>query len=589
MLVAILLAVTLCIAGGLALWGRQLAGPALRLALAEAGLAVEVLEIRSIRPGGIDFGAVRLLGKDAPAMDALRVNWSWDLLQGRVRDVRIDGLRISAGYIDNAFTIAGLNLAGGSGGGGLPFRRVELRNLRLSLKAAAGSAAATGDAVMLVRPDGVLAGEASLAGSLKTAKGEPVSFRGLLPVWTLATQGGQLRFAVENATLTLPGQSLALNHLAASVASSGAGITFNGAAEVANTASPALVRPVAFTVAGTLENGQLALTGDGRALDGLLTLTLAARHDMASGRGTGRIDVAPIKFAADGLQPSEIFPVADDKLRRVGGAVTAQGSAAWDKAGLRPALTLTFDGMGFEGDLGGIAALNGRLEFDELLPPRTAGIQHLTATLLAPGLPGAPLDLRVGLQGETLRIERATLGIAGGHVGLTDVMLRRGANLDAVLEVSEVNLATGLALADVDGLSGTGSISGRIPLRVDGAGFAINGGRLLTNGPGTVKYTGTDLPAALTDVPGEGGQSIRLLRQALTDFRYDEISLGLNRNPAGDGTLLIGLKGANPAVLENHPFVVNIKVEANFDRLAAIFLSGYEAAGGLLRRAAGKQ
>ena len=585
---AIVLAAALLVAGGLALWGRQLAGPALRLALAEAGWAVEVLEIRSVRPGGIEFGAVRLPGEDAPAMDALRVNWSWDLLRGRVRDVRIDGLQINATYIDGEFAIAGLKATGGPGGDGLPFRRVELRNLHLSLQVAAGSARTTGDAVMIVRPDGVLAGEATLDGSLKTAKGESISFRSVLPAWTVATQAGQPGFAVESATLTLPGQALALNRLAASFANSGTGLTFRGAAEIVHTARPALVRPVAMTVAGSLMNGQLALTGDGRALDGLLTLTLAARHDLASGRGTGRIDVAPIRFAADGLQPREIFPVADDRLRRVGGTVTAQGSAAWDKTGVRPALTLSFDGIGFEGDLGGIAALSGRLEFDDLLPPRTAGIQHLTATLLAPGLPGAPLDLRVGLQGETLRIERAALGLAGGHIGLNQVTLRRGADLEAVLEVSEVNLATGLALADVDGLSGTGSISGRIPLRVDSAGLAISGGRLLTNGPGTVKYTGTDLPAALNDLPGDGGQSVRLLRQALSDFHYDEISLGLNRNPAGDGTLLIGLKGANPAVLENHPFVVNIKVEANFDRLAAIFLGGYEAAGGLLRRAAGK-
>ena len=113
---AIVLAAALLVAGGLALWGRQLAGPALRLALAEAGWAVEVLEIRSVRPGGIEFGAVRLPGEDAPAMDALRVNWSWDLLRGRVRDVRIDGLQINATYIDGEFAIAGLKATGLSWG-----------------------------------------------------------------------------------------------------------------------------------------------------------------------------------------------------------------------------------------------------------------------------------------------------------------------------------------------------------------------------------------------------------------------------------------------------------------------------------------
>jgi hypothetical protein len=48
------------------------------------------------------------------------------------------------------------------------------------------------------------------------------------------------------------------------------------------------------------------------------------------------------------------------------------------------------------------------------------------------------------------------------------------------------------------------------------------------------------------------------------------------------------LKGSNPAVLENHPFVFNIKLETNFDKLATILLSGYAAAEGLMRGAVGR-
>jgi hypothetical protein len=63
------------------------------------------------------------------------------------------------------------------------------------------------------------------------------------------------------------------------------------------------------------------------------------------------------------------------------------------------------------------------------------------------------------------------------------------------------------------------------------------------------------------------------------------MSLTLDRGAGGDGSLLISLKGANPAVLENHPFVFNIKLETNFDKLATILLSGYAAAEGLMRGA----
>ena len=41
--------------------------------------------------------------------------------------------------------------------------------------------------------------------------------------------------------------------------------------------------------------------------------------------------------------------------------------------------------------------------------------------------------------------------------------------------------------------------------------------------------------------------------------------------------------GANPAVLNGRPFVLNIRLDADFDRLATIFLAGFDAAGRLAR------
>jgi hypothetical protein len=43
------------------------------------------------------------------------------------------------------------------------------------------------------------------------------------------------------------------------------------------------------------------------------------------------------------------------------------------------------------------------------------------------------------------------------------------------------------------------------------------------------------------------------------------------------------LDGSNPAVLNGRRFLLNIRLEANFDRLAQIFLSGLEAAQDLTR------
>jgi len=155
-----------------------------------------------------------------------------------------------------------------------------------------------------------------------------------------------------------------------------------------------------------------------------------------------------------------------------------------------------------------------------------------------------------------------------------------------VLSVGAVDLGAILTLIGIDGLSGSGALDGTIPIRVEPAGMTIAGGRLVAAGPGVVRYTGAGLPDAITGAQGRAGDALTLTREALADFHYSSLTLALDRSPSGDGTLLVGLKGNNPAVLAAHPFDINIRLDANFDRLAEIFVSGYAAAEGLLRGAA---
>jgi hypothetical protein len=155
-------------------------------------------------------------------------------------------------------------------------------------------------------------------------------------------------------------------------------------------------------------------------------------------------------------------------------------------------------------------------------------------------------------------------------VSLGAVTLRRDQPLAATLDVRALDLAA--KPVDVE--------------QAQRGGVTIQDGRLRATGPGVLRYAGDKLPEAITGLQGEAGEAIRLARQALTDFRYNELTLTIDRAADGQGALLIHLAGSNPAVLDNHPFVLNIRLEANFDRLALLLLDGYAAAEGLLRQAA---
>ena len=116
----------------------------------------------------------------------------------------------------------------------------------------------------------------------------------------------------------------------------------------------------------------------------------------------------------------------------------------------------------------------------------------------------------------------------------------------------------------------------------DASGAALKSGQLVGTVSGVMRYAGTGLPEPAPDAPAT--DPIRLMRAALADFHYTGLTLTLERAASGEGSLLVHLKGANPQVLDNHPFVFNIRLDANFDKIAAILLDGYAAAEDLIRR-----
>ena len=249
-------------------------------------------------------------------------------------------------------------------------------------------------------------------------------------------------------------------------------------------------------------------------------------------------------------------------------------------------LTLILKGLGIPGDLASASGIDGRLQLAALTPPRTATPQSLTGTLQIPPLAPGRFALTAGLPGDgSLRLAAARLELAAGTLSLPPLTIAARQPLATVLGLDGIDLGVVLPLLGIDGLGGTGMLDGHIPVRVDPAGVAISGGHLVARGPGVLHYTGSALPDA---GPGSAATTVSLLRQALADFHYTGLTLDLDRAASGQGSLMIGLKGANPAVLNAYPFALNIRVDADFDRLVGLLRSGYDTAGGMLRRGIGR-
>jgi hypothetical protein len=586
----VLAALLLAGAGALALRGYELVAGLARIALGRAGVATETLTVRSLGLGGIVFDDVRLGGPTGPSADAVTVDWTLaGLLHGGLARLRVEGLRLAVAVDDGRLAIAGLPLADGPGPGApsLPFDRLELAGAKVSFTNANLSAAAMVDAAMTPAADGSWHGTATIAGTVSPHGGTPIDLAADLPEWQL---GADRSFTATRAGLTLPQRGVALSaaDISFSFAGGASSLSLHGA--LRDSTQPARWPPLTVALEGKSAANTLVVTGHAESADRAVILTLDGKHDLVSGAGSVSVRTAPVSFVARGRQPGDLFPaVAASAPSRVTGSVAASGSIGWGGKTMATGLTLTLDDVGFDGGVAAVEALEGKVVFDSLMPLRASAEQHLTAMLRVASLPAGPFDLRFHLPSDDrLLVEAATLGLAGGTLSLSALSLQRGQPLDAALDIRSVDVGAVLTFIGIDGLSGTGALDGRIPLRIDPAGVTISGGQLNATGPGTVRYNGAGLPAAITEAQGKAGDALTLTREALTDFHYTALRLTLDRSASGDGALLVALKGSNPAVLDNRAFEINIRLEANFDRLAALFLSGYTAADGLLRHAAGR-
>jgi hypothetical protein len=570
-------------AGAMALRGREIARQVIAAVAEHAGIPPDQLEVRRIGFDGLSLGTVRVGGPEGPAASVVEIGWTPEsLLRGRVQRVRVDGLTVNATIAQGEITVAGLPRGeGGVGLVALPVEQIELNDAKVALMAGSASIKATVNATLAPLDSGAIVGRAAIDAFVQLDKSAAVHAVADLPEWRLTADDAGLQFAIAGADLALPDHGVAASAIDARI-ETGPRLSAQLTAALRDEASPARIAPLAVALEAHGEPDALVVTGRAATADQGISASFAGRHVLSSGRGTVDVTVTPMKFAADGRQPADLFPVARDLVRKVEGTVSVRGAAAWG-AVLTSNATVTFDRVGFESVVARISDLSATVRLASLMPPRTAAAQRISANVHAAGLPPMPLDLRFSLPGDhRLLVNAATLGFAGGTLGVADVALAPGKAVDTELTVRAVDLGAVLALLDIDGLSGSGTIEGAIPFRVDASGAALKSGQLVGTVPGVMRYAGTGLPEPAPDAPAT--DPIRLMRAALADFHYTGLTLTLERAASGEGSLLVHLKGANPQVLDNHPFVFNIRLDANFDKIAAILLDGYAAAEDLIRR-----
>ncbi|MBL8374899.1 YdbH domain-containing protein, partial [Accumulibacter sp.] len=169
-------------------------------------------------------------------------------------------------------------------------------------------------------------------------------------------------------------------------------------------------------------------------------------------------------------------------------------------------------------------------------------------------------DLALGAQ--TLNVRTLHVKLLGGSVYSAPLSLPWPLGEQALpLEIRQIDLGQLLALAKVQGLSGSGQLGGVLPLVYRDGSVEIRDGQLDSLGAGTIKYAPDQL---LPDNPG-------LL--ALRNFHFRRLGAQVSYSADGTYRTQATLEGNNPDFYSGYPIRFGLKVNGKLPGLfrSAVF------------------
>ncbi len=297
-----------------------------------------------------------------------------------------------------------------------------------------------------------------------------------------------------------------------------------------------------------------------------LKLSAQGKHHFGLAIGELSYQLDKIRFSPQGLQPGDLVPAVGQLISEARGSLAVGGGVSWVAGVPATYLRLVLHELGFDAPGLSVRGVNARLQRVGRTVRNQLDTQEIRVDLLDIGIP-----LRNGLirfhtrEAPSVRIEQLCFTWGGGGVQIEPFALQfdqLAAEHPIVLTFEAIRLNPLLQLIPVDGLWGTGFLNGRVPLRIRGSELAVDQGSISTEIPGLLRYRPEEKPAFF-----EYNDQAALLFEALRNFHYESLSIGLNGRTRDNLQLSISLAGANPDLYDGHPFKLNFNIEGELDTI----------------------
>ncbi len=295
--------------------------------------------------------------------------------------------------------------------------------------------------------------------------------------------------------------------------------------------------------------------------------------DLIMLNGTGSVTTDFLTFEQSGLQPKHL----SDRLRGIAsnarGSVRARSDLNIASGQLSASGNLSVSELGFDTlRVGSIDGVNGELVFTDLLTLTTAPRQVVTIDRIEPGVPLTGGEIIFQLKNaRSAYLEKAEWPFAGGLLSLVPVEWTVGGDQDrVVVSADQIELSELVEVLTLPDMQAEGTVSGQFPIELSGGNVFIRDARLKAdNDGGVLRYTGEVAQQAANTDP-----FVAYAFDALRDFQYDVLELGVDGNLIGDIVLSLKLLGRSPDVLGGAEFDFNISIES---KLAQLVRSGQSA------------
>lgn len=336
-------------------------------------------------------------------------------------------------------------------------------------------------------------------------------------------------------------------------------------------APPAPLAPLSLSAEASMAAGG-PVTIAGR-LGGAATGRFSARHDPDTGKGGLRVAMDQMVLGGEGRAVEMVSPLLGRMFPDIHGRTGLKASLGWGPGSGPGRAELLIADAGFS--VGGVAleGVNAVLAASSLFPFELPPGQEVAVGVMDAGVPLTAGLVRFGLEGmRRLTVQSASWDWAGGVLRARPFAL----DLEAVsgtpvLEAENVDLGRLLMLLPVDGLSGTGSLSGVLPLRLEGDSVSVTAGRLAATAPGRLSYDPADPPSFLAG----GEQGTDLLLRVVTDFRYSSLDMTLDGTAGGEMAVKLAVSGSNPDFYDGYPVALTLNVTGALDTVLRRSLDAY--------------